>query len=209
MIEVSAASYKRFFVLIARNLCLAGSQILSQVLVRQERDLIDPADAQTMYAADWFSGVYRSADCGQSWIHINEGLRTRAVHRLAISSDGRILYAGKQGEGVFPLVMGARTPLLHNVYPDTGQVVRVAQGEQALFSVSASDLNGDEITCSWLLNDVSLGDRADFSLMTDSLSVGDYQLLLSEPDEVSIVSARWQVSLPPPAWQAIPTETGT
>ncbi len=75
--------------------------------------------------------------------------------------------------------------------------------------MSASDLNGDEITCSWLLNDVSLGDRADFSLMTDSLSVGDYQLLLSEPDEVSIVSARWQVSLPPPAWQAIPTETGT
>ena len=122
---MSVAPYKWFSVLIARNLCLAGSQSPSQVVVRQERDLIDPADAQTMYAADWFSGVYRSADCGQSWIHINEGLRTRAVHRLAISSDGRILCAGTQGEGVFRLVMDARTPLLHNVYPDTGQMVRL------------------------------------------------------------------------------------
>jgi photosystem II stability/assembly factor-like uncharacterized protein len=64
---------------------------------------IDPADSQTVYAADHRSGVYLSTDGGAVWTPINEGLSTRAVTALAISSDGEVLYAATEGEGVFRL----------------------------------------------------------------------------------------------------------
>ncbi|MFQ5639102.1 MAG: WD40/YVTN/BNR-like repeat-containing protein, partial [bacterium] len=63
--------------------------------------VIDPTNSQIVYAGDWSTGVYRSKDGGQTWWHINDGLRTRAVQRLALSEDGKVLYAGTQGEGVF------------------------------------------------------------------------------------------------------------
>lgn len=67
--------------------------------------VIDPNDSEIVYASDWSSGVYRSGDGGKRWAHINDGLRTRAVHKLAISKDGSLLYAGTQGEGVFKLIL--------------------------------------------------------------------------------------------------------
>jgi photosystem II stability/assembly factor-like uncharacterized protein len=63
--------------------------------------VIDPLDPQVIYAADLRTGVYRSSDGTKTWVKINEGLRTRAVRALAISSDGRTLYAATEGEGVF------------------------------------------------------------------------------------------------------------
>jgi photosystem II stability/assembly factor-like uncharacterized protein len=65
--------------------------------------VIDPLDPQVIYAADLRTGVYRSSDGTKTWVKINEGLRTRAVRALAISSDGRTLYAATEGEGVFRL----------------------------------------------------------------------------------------------------------
>ena len=65
--------------------------------------VIDPTDSQTLYAADHHSGVYLSTNGGANWVPINEGLSTRAVTALAISSDGQVLYAATQGEGVFRL----------------------------------------------------------------------------------------------------------
>jgi len=65
--------------------------------------VIDPTNSQLLYAADIRIGVYRSEDGGKLWVRINEGLRTRAVNALAISSDGRTLYAATEGEGVFRL----------------------------------------------------------------------------------------------------------
>ena len=62
-----------------------------------------PDDPQVMYASDRHSGVYRSTDGGSTWAAINSGLRTRAVNALAISTDGTILYAATEGEGVFRL----------------------------------------------------------------------------------------------------------
>ncbi|MDP6037297.1 MAG: hypothetical protein QGG64_01985, partial [Candidatus Latescibacteria bacterium] len=157
--------------------------------------VIDPTNSQTVFVADWFSGVYQSTDGGQSWLHINEGLRTRAVHRLAISSDGKILYAGTQGEGVFRLVMDARAPLLQTVYPDTGQVIHLVQGESALFNVTAFDLNGDDMQFRWLFDTVFLGDLAHLTLATDTLSVGNHRLSLSVSDGVSSAVANWQVQI--------------
>jgi photosystem II stability/assembly factor-like uncharacterized protein len=65
--------------------------------------VLDPTNPRLLYAADIRTGVYRSQDAGELWAQINEGLRTRAVNALAISSDGRILYAATEGEGVFRL----------------------------------------------------------------------------------------------------------
>lgn len=68
--------------------------------------LIDLTNPQVLYAADIRTGVYRCNDGGKLWARINEGLRTRAVNALAISSDGRTLYAATEGEGVFRLDIG-------------------------------------------------------------------------------------------------------
>jgi photosystem II stability/assembly factor-like uncharacterized protein len=65
--------------------------------------VIDPTNPQVLYAADLRTGVYRSQDGARTWVKINEGLRTRAVKALAISADGRLLYAGTNGEGVYRL----------------------------------------------------------------------------------------------------------
>ncbi len=75
---------------------------------------IDPARPQLVYAADRRSGVYRSADGGKTWASINDGLRVRAVNRLALSADGKLLFAGTEGGGVFrigqPQVPPTSTP---------------------------------------------------------------------------------------------------
>jgi photosystem II stability/assembly factor-like uncharacterized protein len=65
--------------------------------------VIDPLDSRNVYASDLNGGVYFSADGGASWYPINEGLTTRAVNALAISSEGSVLYAATEGGGVFRL----------------------------------------------------------------------------------------------------------
>ncbi len=65
--------------------------------------VIDPGDPEILYASDLYLGVYLSTDGGVSWTPINDGLSTKAVTDLALSSDGRILYAATSGEGVFRL----------------------------------------------------------------------------------------------------------
>lgn len=65
-------------------------------------DLIfDPDNAAIVYAADQHSGVFRSEDGGQTWVAMNSELRTRAINALALSPDGRLLYAATEGEGVY------------------------------------------------------------------------------------------------------------
>ena len=63
----------------------------------------DPSDALVVYLSDARSGVYVSNDGGREWLLMSQGLRTRAVNRLAVSSDGRHLYAATEGEGVYRL----------------------------------------------------------------------------------------------------------
>ncbi len=65
--------------------------------------VFDPANPAAMYLADRRSGVYSTTDGGATWKIINEGLRNREVNALAISSDGKHLYAATEGGGVFRL----------------------------------------------------------------------------------------------------------
>ena len=65
--------------------------------------VIDPTDPDRIFISDMATGVYMSSDGGARWRAINEGLRIKAVKDLAISSDGKILYAATMGGGVYRL----------------------------------------------------------------------------------------------------------
>ncbi len=72
--------------------------------------LFDPLNPDQAYFADAFSGVYRSQDAGETWAVTNQGLRTRAVNAMALSSDGAHLYAATEGEGVYRLDLSGKPP---------------------------------------------------------------------------------------------------
>ncbi len=74
--------------------------------------VIDPTSPLTLYAGDVRSGALVSGDGGAHWLPINEGLRTRALRALAISTDGKHVYGATQGEGVFRLDVGGEPPVV-------------------------------------------------------------------------------------------------
>jgi len=76
--------------------------------------VIDPTNPQTIYAADHHSGVYLSTDGGTNWVPINKGLSTKAVTAMAVSANGKMLYAATEGEGVFRLAVPK--PALYKIY---------------------------------------------------------------------------------------------
>ncbi len=71
--------------------------------------LVDRFDPQAIYLATGEQGVYLSRDGGGSWVSWNEGLWNRVAggHQrepsaaLRLSADGRILYFGTSGSGVW------------------------------------------------------------------------------------------------------------
>lgn len=65
--------------------------------------VVDPIRPEVVYAGTFKSGVYYSTDAGARWQKINDGLTSRWSKRLAISSDGSVLYYGTRGGGVFRL----------------------------------------------------------------------------------------------------------
>jgi photosystem II stability/assembly factor-like uncharacterized protein len=77
----------------------SGSGMDPQAAIRSI--VFDPTDSRTVFAADIHSGVFRSDSGGKQWVRVNTGLRTRAVSSMSISSDGSLLFAATQGEGVF------------------------------------------------------------------------------------------------------------
>ncbi len=75
------------------------------------KDIVfDPSSTLNVWAGSQMSGVYHSSDGGRTWIQRNQGLRTRAVNDLAVSSDGGHLYAATEGEGVYRLDLRGLSP---------------------------------------------------------------------------------------------------
>jgi len=64
---------------------------------------VNPGQPDLVYAGSYAAGVYASTNGGGSWTLINNGLRNRSIRALSMSRDGRVLYAGTFGEGVFRL----------------------------------------------------------------------------------------------------------
>ena len=71
--------------------------------------LIDRFDSRILYLATEQDGVYISRDSGTTWTSWNEGLwdkalseaRTNSFDTLEISADGRLLFLGSSGSGVW------------------------------------------------------------------------------------------------------------
>jgi photosystem II stability/assembly factor-like uncharacterized protein len=75
-------------------------------------DLVfDRSHETVIYLADSRSGVYCSEDRGEMWMNISDGLRTRAVNALSLSTDGLHLYAATEGEGVFRIDLNGHEPV--------------------------------------------------------------------------------------------------
>jgi len=90
------------------------------------RDIVfDPKDDMVVYLADITSGVYQSTDGGESWLKITQGLTNRAATCLSISSDGKHVYAGTSGGGVFRLDLNGQPPEQNSAPPDIGSGITI------------------------------------------------------------------------------------
>jgi len=64
---------------------------------------VDAMHPGLIYLGSPDSGVFYSVDYGETWVSINEGLTTRTISDLSLSSDGSVLYAATLGGGVLRL----------------------------------------------------------------------------------------------------------
>ncbi len=86
--------------------------------------VFDPLNPEIVYAADIQSGVYRSLDRGRTWGVINDGLRTRAVNDLALSSDACICMRQLKGKGSIASISTASPLKRENSLPAQLQRLR-------------------------------------------------------------------------------------
>ncbi len=93
--------------------------------------VIHPEVLNIVFAADKFTGVNYSTDGGDTWQRFNKDLRMKAVNQLAISADGKHLYAATEGEGVYRLDLAGEPP------PPAPELVFFEEPEESRF--------GDEI----------------------------------------------------------------
>jgi len=56
--------------------------------------LVDPASPATIYLSTYGDGVFRSVDGGVTWSRVGQGLADPHIRSLALSPDGKTLYAG-------------------------------------------------------------------------------------------------------------------
>lgn len=71
--------------------------------------IVDKIDANILYLATQYDGVYTSLNGGENWQPFNEGLTNmvagtngnNVTNTMALSDDGKMLYFGTNGSGVF------------------------------------------------------------------------------------------------------------
>ena len=66
---------------------------------------INPKNSNIVAIADWNSGVLISFDSGESWERVVDGLGTGVVNVLEFSQDGKVLYLGTSGDGVYRYII--------------------------------------------------------------------------------------------------------
>jgi photosystem II stability/assembly factor-like uncharacterized protein len=79
--------------------------------------VVDPVQPGLLYAATW-GGVFRSRDGGRVWQAFSDGLRGFAPLGLVVSPDGKRLYAGTDGGGIFVReILADRPPVIRIPLP--------------------------------------------------------------------------------------------
>ncbi|WP_347175216.1 VPS10 domain-containing protein [Polaribacter uvawellassae] len=63
--------------------------------------VVNPTNKNNIVVGDIHTGAYMSTDAGANWTNISQGLTNRAITSLAFSSDGKIVFTGTKGAGVF------------------------------------------------------------------------------------------------------------
>ena len=59
------------------------------------------SEPSTFYMGSTGGGIWKTTDAGHTWNNISAGLANRDVESLAVSPDGRWLYAGTTGGSVY------------------------------------------------------------------------------------------------------------
>ena len=62
---------------------------------------VNPTNKKNIAVGDIHTGVYMTIDGGANWTHVIQGLSNKAITSLAFSSDGKTLFTGTKGAGVF------------------------------------------------------------------------------------------------------------
>jgi len=62
---------------------------------------VNPTNKNNIVVGDIHTGVYMTIDGGANWNAINQGLMNKAVTSLAFSADGKTLFTGTKGAGIF------------------------------------------------------------------------------------------------------------
>ncbi len=156
---------------------------------------IDPTNPRTIYVADYYNGVYYSTNGGDNWNLLNEGLGNRAVEDLEISADGKAIYAGTWGQGVFRLVWTNAAPTVIRATPGAGDTCTVIRGDSLRFSVDAFDLNGDVLHYVWRLDGVQTPDSTGgwYLFRGEGTEIGSHTLACSISDGADSVSVIWHI----------------
>jgi len=156
--------------------------------------VIDPVRPNVVYAGSEFSGVYVSEDAGATWSPLNRGLRTRAVHALAISADGMVLYAGTDGEGVFrlgdvtaPAVLGA-APVAGSIAGGTTVTITGTGFVGGATTVTFGGTAG---------SDVNVASSASLTVVTPPHAAGSVAVMVTTPNGSGSQSNAFMYVAPP------------
>lgn len=158
---------------------------------------IDPANPLRLYASDYYFGVYQSVDGGENWTPMNEGLQQRIIYDVVVSNDGKMLFAGSAGNGVYRMALQNYAPTIHSTIPATSQNIQLVKGDSLVCSVNAYDLNADPLSYQWILNGDIIPNASNYFYLVKSseLDYGENQLHLTISDQTDSVEVAWQINV--------------
>lgn len=118
------------------------------------------------------------------------------LRELAISGDGKILYAATHGGGVFRLAFTNYSPKIYSYYPDNTDTLIVDKGDTVRFTVLASDANNDSLQYYWFLDSEPLDSKANELLLdTKDKEIGLYSVKVNVSDGELSTSGEWILNI--------------
>jgi photosystem II stability/assembly factor-like uncharacterized protein len=160
--------------------------------------VIDPQNTKRILAADLNTGMYLSQDEGSSWYQINDGLRYRGVTSLTISSEGDIVYAGTDGNGVYRMVLceNMAPQILYSI-PTNIDTLSLAVIDSLDFFIHAFDLDGDTLSYRWLVdqNRIPDEDTSSYRFIANEFTLGYHYLNSEVADKDTMVTINWIINI--------------